>query len=350
MKYQPPFDPALLDPVDGIHNDDPDAPYVNGDPRTGREGSIPPAATFEHPLRELVHLIDYSGQDPSHLDLEQVRKAIKWMIDFLLTIGKSGDGVDLYHGNEDGVYLLRSLVAGANTTLTVVTHPTTGRTSIRIDTVGAGGGVSGESNTASNVGDAGVAVFKQKSGVDLEFRKIYGTNGAIVTQDGDKIKVEAPGISPTLAAVAPALFIEERRQASDTVRSLVLGQWTRRPINTVIVNQIPGASLAAEQITLPAGTYRAQFAGAGWRTGLHVTRIFSLTGSIVLGLGIACDAWTGSGNGTANVSSGVCRFTLAAPTTIELQAYSGGDTAGRMGNADQSFESVNGWVEIVKEA
>ena len=41
----------------------------------------------------------------------------------------------------------------------------------------------GESNTASNVGTAGVGVFKQKSGVNLEFKKINAGSANIVIDD-----------------------------------------------------------------------------------------------------------------------------------------------------------------------
>jgi hypothetical protein len=66
MKYVKPY---------GI--EDPDAHYINGDPSIARMGSIPPAEAFEHPMRELVALIDYSVITPDEEDLEQVAKGVR---------------------------------------------------------------------------------------------------------------------------------------------------------------------------------------------------------------------------------------------------------------------------------
>ncbi len=49
--------------------------------------------------------------------------------------------------------------------------------------VGNSGGGSGEINTASNVGTAGVGVFKQKGGLNLQFKNINGGEAITVTDD-----------------------------------------------------------------------------------------------------------------------------------------------------------------------
>jgi hypothetical protein len=66
MKYEQPY---------GIT--DPNAPYINGNPAAGIQGSIPPAAAFEFPMRELVAMIAAGGQTPSDSDLQQLLRATR---------------------------------------------------------------------------------------------------------------------------------------------------------------------------------------------------------------------------------------------------------------------------------
>jgi hypothetical protein len=56
---------------------DPDGPYVNGDPTIGQEGSIPPAAAIEHPMREIVALITKSNIRPDAENLEQLTEGVR---------------------------------------------------------------------------------------------------------------------------------------------------------------------------------------------------------------------------------------------------------------------------------
>lgn len=65
---------------------DENASYIDGDPSIGQKGSVPRAAAIEHPLREIVHVIDYAGLDSSGTDLEQLRKAIEALIDAKIEI------------------------------------------------------------------------------------------------------------------------------------------------------------------------------------------------------------------------------------------------------------------------
>jgi hypothetical protein len=56
---------------------DPNAPYINGNPSTGTQGSIPPAASIEYPQREIANLITDGGFVPSNGDLRQVGRSLQ---------------------------------------------------------------------------------------------------------------------------------------------------------------------------------------------------------------------------------------------------------------------------------
>jgi hypothetical protein len=68
MEYVPPY---------GRESEGDTASYVNGDPSIGRQGSIPPAAAFEHPMREIVNVIDKSEFIPEETDLLQLTKSVR---------------------------------------------------------------------------------------------------------------------------------------------------------------------------------------------------------------------------------------------------------------------------------
>jgi hypothetical protein len=68
MKYVPPF---------GRETEGESASYINGDPTVGRQGSIPPAAVFENPQREIVAVITKSAFTPTDIDLLQLAKSVR---------------------------------------------------------------------------------------------------------------------------------------------------------------------------------------------------------------------------------------------------------------------------------
>jgi hypothetical protein len=68
MKFVPPY---------GREIEGDSAHYINGNPAEGQQGSIPPANAFEHPMREIVGVIQKSLVTPVSDDLLQLVKTIR---------------------------------------------------------------------------------------------------------------------------------------------------------------------------------------------------------------------------------------------------------------------------------
>ncbi len=67
MKYVPPLNGDTADT---------NRSWVDENAALGKEGSIPPGDAFEHPQREIVHVIAQSGLTPDDADLTQLNQAI----------------------------------------------------------------------------------------------------------------------------------------------------------------------------------------------------------------------------------------------------------------------------------
>ena len=103
-----------------------------------------------------------------------------------------------------------------------------------------------------------------------------------------------------------------------------IGAWADHVINTVKTNTIAGASLASNQITLPAGRYEisAQVVGF-WLSGFKA-RIRNITDSQTLGVGMSTHATAAA----VQVSEARAAFTLSASKTIAIQYFAGTSTYG----------------------
>ena len=227
-----------------------------------------------------------------------------------------------------------------------------------LDDSGAGGTVSvpPPDRNIENVGDP--AAFDLYIGINgltgnYQLRKIRGVNLTITVDPDGELVITAPTAPTTLGAIAPAMMVQQKRLPSTPPTTLTNDAWMRRPINDLIINQIAGASFnsANSQITLPAGTYRANFVGMASNAGHHRARLYDVTHTAQLGVGNSADSYTG-GSSTLNPSIGIARFVLTEETVVELQTYFKGSNTAKMGDSEENSPDyhIDGWVEITKEA
>jgi len=93
--------------------------------------------------------------------------------------------------------------------------------------------------------------------------------------------------------------------------------WNVRDLNTTVENSISGASLASNQVTLPAGTYRVVARAPGYYTFRQQLRLYDTTGTATLVVGQSGYAY----NGTQDMCHLRGNFTLATSSVLELQHY-----------------------------
>lgn len=82
----------------------------------------------------------------------------------------------------------------------------------------------GETNTASNVGIVGVGIFKQKTGVDLEFKKLNaGSNKVTITDDVGNNEIDVDVVVANLTGIAQSQVTNLTTDLSNKQETLVSG-------------------------------------------------------------------------------------------------------------------------------
>jgi hypothetical protein len=146
---------------------------------------------------------------------------------------------DIY--KSDGTKMIRMGKGTANQVLAT----NAAATDIEWQTV-AGGGGGGEANTGSNVGTAGIGLFLQKLGVDLQFKKIFSPSGQILITDNvanDRIDLD---LGSSVVNTNEANTYGDFQQTFRNARLVVMN-----PANTFGYFFIGSALTASRNITLP---------------------------------------------------------------------------------------------------
>ena len=98
-----------------------------------------------------------------------------------------------------------------------------------------------------------------------------------------------------------------------------------RVLNTVVTNSITGASLAANQITLPAGTYDVVGSCPTFDSNNHRAFLYNTSDAAVEVLGHSGN-FLATGDAIGGRAMVYGRFTLAAEKVLELRHYTASGT------------------------
>lgn len=118
--------------------------------------------------------------------------------------------------------------------------------------------------------------------------------------------------------------------------------WVGRDLNTVLLNQIAGASLSGNAVTLPPGNYYVMGSSVFTSSSPTIVRVFNATDSTVAAGGL-------NGNGVSNTTiTANGGFTITANKSFSLQ-YNGGNGGGGSGSGLGSAKGFTGTPERYSE-
>jgi hypothetical protein len=135
--------------------------------------------------------------------------------------------------------------------------------------------------------------------------------------DGTEFRVIAAGmLAPQPPSPAPEFIIQDQKAQNTAGGGFTSGAFQTRTLNTVVRNTIAGASLSANQFTLPAGTYVIRWSCPANLVNAHQSRLQNMTDSTST---VGSSAVSNSTVTSSGLSEGIAVLTLSTSKTFEIQ-------------------------------
>jgi hypothetical protein len=156
-----------------------------------------------------------------------------------------------------------------------------------------------------------ISATEQSESYTLKLPAVQGEANKVLVNDGSGNLSWKPWYQNRL------LHVEDQRSPGVSGGQFEAGDWRTRVLNTVVTNEISGASLSSNRVTLPAGTYEVEWSAPGFAVNTHKTRLYDATGEAMLLEGTSEDTVATEPIQTRSVGFG--RITLSEESEIELQ-------------------------------
>ena len=151
---------------------------------------------------------------------------------------------------------------------------------------------------------------------NIKHQSSQGSGTITVGASGETV-APASGVMTKLGVFENQLLHVQDQKSAAEGGTFNSGDWRTRDLNTILTNEITGASLSSNQITLPSGTYYIDASAPGYRVDRHQLRLFNLTDSSVVFYGSS--EFSYNVNLVNNRSLVKGRFTISAQKVFELQ-------------------------------
>jgi hypothetical protein len=194
--------------------------------------------------------------------------------------------------------------------------------------------------TTAKLADSSVTTAKLNDGsVSLAKLTATGTKDATTFLRGDNTFASASG-----KFESQLLHVRDEKSSGTGGGTLTSGAWRTRTLNTSLTNEISGASLSSNQITLPSGTYFINaIANVGANSQSHKAKLANITDTSDTVIGTSEFNEPGSGSTKSFV---IGRFTIGAEKVFELQHRSGNTTDANGFGVSSGFSVVEVYADV----
>lgn len=175
--------------------------------------------------------------------------------------------------------------------------------------------------TVKNATDGTKKAQFDASGITTETTRTYilpDSDGTLATMaDLADFATTADVDDAIETAATKFLHVQDQKTSGTAGGTFTSGAWQTRTLNTTLTNEITGASLSSNAVTLPAGTYYFESVSPVFRVALHQSRLYDGSAAVANSYSSNSVAENEVGVGNYAIASG--RFTLSAETSITLQ-------------------------------
>jgi hypothetical protein len=155
---------------------------------------------------------------------------------------------------------------------------------------------------------------------DLVYRDGSGLQRLGAGTSGYFLKTQGAGANPTWAE-AGGKFESALMHVYSGNSSFSSGGWNTVPMSNVATNEISGATLSGNEISLPAGTYFSISYIPFYRVDDYGTRVFNSTNNTTLVSGTQGHTWSPPNDASSPMSIAVGRFTLSTTSNVRIDYY-----------------------------
>lgn len=158
-----------------------------------------------------------------------------------------------------------------------------------------------------------------------EWREVFRTGSGATVHAGDVIRAALTGSTPTMPAIdgrnlkqvgSYILLTDEKAAATHGGSSGAAGVWTTRDLNQEKHDIAGICTLAANQFSLPAGTYQIRASAPACKVYTHMIKLRNITDAADVLHGTSAFEQSGLANTRSEVSG---QFTIAGTKTFEIQ-------------------------------